>query len=335
LLPFFQKSSEISNDDLSSYAQVYLNQYRSFVEDYYSQLSSAQGNLSNFPLYVSYPNYIVGIISRTHGAALFFNYSQMTGNKIDIKEISNPIEYYIYPSMPLNMSGLPWVLVKHADTDYVLDSPVSIPYGLLYVESGANLRYTGLGHAFNITNFGAIAIFGSLIEENRMILKGSKEKEDWSTTQARLDSLSAFISDCQGIINESVIDNIRTTYEPSFLLNKMLTRLKSGEYRNNPWLFTQDYQKLQQAGADNTTLAKIQTDYINMQETEPPSLVNIVWDFFVDHILGGMLFGTILGGLLVSWLSKRRQKNIKSKKQATPATGIAQAHSANDEKKKG
>jgi hypothetical protein len=290
LSPFLMVSSKISDGDLRNYVQEYLTQYHNLVEVYFSQLSTVQGNLSNFPLYLNYPNKIVGVISRTHGAALFFGNSQNAGNETEIKEISSPIEYYVWPSMPVNTSGLPWILVKHADSYYVLDSPIQIPYGLLYAESGANLRYTGLGHAFNVTGLGAVALFGTLIEENRMILKGSYGKKDWSVNQADLDSLSAFISDCAGVLNDSDINSIRKTYEPSFLLSRMLSLIGSGEYRDNPWLFTQDYEQLKQAGADNTTLSKVQTDYMDMQEEEPPSLAAFVWIFFVDHILGGMFF---------------------------------------------
>jgi hypothetical protein len=312
LSPFLTISSKISDSDLRNYSQEYLTQYRSLVEVHFSQLIFTQGNLSNFPLYLSYPNKIVGVISRTHGAALFFDNSQTAGNETNIKEIPNPIEYYVWPFMPANTSELPWVLVKHADSDYILDSPIQIPYGLLYVESGANLRYTGFGHAFNITGLGATAIFGSLIEENRMILKGSNDKKDWSVNQADLDSLSAFISDCTGVLNNSDIDSIRKTYESSFLLSRILSLIGSGAYRDNPWLFTQDYERLKQAGADNTTLSKVQTDYMDMQEKEPLSLADNLWTFFVDHILGGMIFGSILGGLIVGLLLRRESKKGKA-----------------------
>jgi hypothetical protein len=267
--------------------------------------------MSNFPLYANYPNEIVGSISRTHGAVLFFDYSQTAGNVTDIKEIPNPVEYYLWPSMPANTSGLPWVLIKHADTDYVLDSPVSIPYGLLYVESGANLRYVGSGRAFNITGLGAITIFGSLVEENKMILKGSNDKDEWSISQARLDSLSAFISDCKGVLNDSDIKNIQTTYECAFLLNRILSLLSSGKYQDNPWLFTQDYEKLRNAGANNATLTKVETDYIEKQETRTPSLTDSIWAFFVEHVLGGMIIGTVLGGLIVGLLLRGPTNNTE------------------------
>lgn len=310
---FLLTSSKISDNDLLNYAREYLSQYHGLVEAYYSLIltSSNSSSMSNFPLYLNYPNEIVGIISRTHGAVLFFNYSQTTGNVTEIEEIPNPVEYYLWPSMPANTSGLPWVLIKHADTDYVLDSPVQIPYGLLYVESGANLRYIGSGHAFDITGLGAITIFGSLVEENKMVLKGSNDKDEWSISQARLDSLSAFISDCKGVLNDSDIKTIQTTFECSFLLNRMLSLLSSGKYRDNPWLFTQDYEKLRNAGADNATLTKVETDYIEMQETPTPSLTDSIWAFFVEHILGGMIFGTVLGGLIVGLLLRRRTNNTK------------------------
>lgn len=323
--PFFVEGPTVSHEGLKNYIEEYLSEYRQFVDDNYALLA---GNQSNFQFYIRYPNNIDGVISQTHGVAIFFNYSTNVGNQIKIQETKDPIEYYIWPSMPRNTSDLKWVLVKHGD--YHLDSQVSYYYGLFYVEPGANLRYTGQGHAFNISGLGAIIIFGSLIEEDRMILKGTNNKEDWSKGQARFDALSDFVWDCKGILNDTTIEGIEGKYKLAFLLDKIASRIQSGTYKDDPNLFTADYEDLRSIGATNETLSKVLNDYIDMKEKPPPSWIDLAWIFFLDHIIGGMLFGAIIGGIIAAVLlrkfksketepTRQSSSNKKMKRAVTPS----------------
>jgi hypothetical protein len=298
--PFFVEDPRVSHEGLKDYVEEYLSEYRQFVEANYALLAS---NLTLFPLYLRSPNKMEGVISQTHGAAILFNYSTRETRQITIEETKDPIEYFVWPSMPRNTSGLKWVLVKHGD--YYFDSPVSYSYGLLYCEPGVNMYYAGQGHVFNISGLGAIVIFGSLIEENGMILKGTNNKEDWSKVQASLDAFSDFVWDCKQILDNTTTRGIEVRYKPTLMLDKIASRIQSGIYRDNPGLFTADYEELQEAGASNETLSKVQEDYMTMQEALPPSWTDQAWTFIREHIIGDMLCSAIIGGIIVAVLLKR------------------------------
>jgi len=238
------------------------------------------------------PNKIEGIISRTHGAAVFFDYSEIKTTEITIIEISEPIEYYIWPQMPKNTSGLKWIWVKAGD--YHLDSPIIYDYGLIYLEPGANLRYTGTGEGIRITGYGAIRIFGSVIYEDRMILKGTNSKEDWSKIQARFDALSDFIWDCQGSLDATKIEELNENYKFFLLLDRIAFRIKNGNYRDNPSLFRADYGELEKAGASNETLSEVLNDYLEMQENPPPTPLEHFWNTYMVHLVPPIIVGLVV-----------------------------------------
>jgi hypothetical protein len=295
--PLFKNDSLVSTSDLRNYIKEYLSQYLTIV----NENQPFDGISSNLTFFWHTPNEIEGVVSSSHGAVVFFNYSEGITQSITVKEFSKPIEYYIYPQMSANISGLPSVrMVKGV---YVLDSQVSIPYGLLYAEPEAILRYIGQGHVFNISKNSAVLIFGTLIEENRMILKGSNNKEDWSTLQARFDALDQFVWDCRGF-NATKIEIIKEKYEMTFMLERISSRMETGRYRDDPNLFTQDFEKLKESGATDATLSEILLQFYENQKT-PPSWLESVWNFFIQTIVGQLLIVTIFGGVIATLIGKR------------------------------
>lgn len=302
--PLFKNDSLVSTSDLRDYIEEYLSQYLTIV----NENQPFDGISSNLTFFWYTPNEIEGVISNSHGAVVFFNYSEGITQSITVKEFSKPIEYYIYPQMSANISGLP--SVRMLKGVYTLDSQVNIPYGLLYADPEAVLRYTGQGHAFNISENGAILIFGTLIEGDRMILKGSNNKEDWSTLQACFDALDQFVWDCRGL-NTTKIESIEKKYEMTFLLERISSRMETGRYRDDPSLFTQDFEKLKESGAPNETLSAVLLQYYENQKT-PPSWLESVWNFFVQTIVGQLLivtiFGTVIATLIVKRLTNRRRR---------------------------
>jgi len=302
--PLFKNDSIVSTGDLRDYIEEYLSQYLKIV----NENQPFDGISNNLTFFWHTPNEIEGVVSRSHGAVVFFNYSEGKTRSITVKEFSKPIEYYIYPQMSANISELPSVRVLKGV--YTLDSQINVPYGLLYADPEAILRYTGQGHAFNISESGAILIFGSLIEEDRMILKGSNNRDDWSRLQARFDALDEFVWDCQGL-NASKIESIERQYKMTFVLERISSRMETGRYRDDPNLFTKDFEELKENGAPNETLSAILLQYYENQKT-PPSWLDSVWNFLAQTIEGrtilGIIIATVVAALIINKLTKSKKK---------------------------
>lgn len=309
VVPLFKASSVVSTNELRDYIEEYLSQYIKIV----NENQPLDGISNNLTFFWHTPNEIEGIISQTHGAVVLFNYSEKNTRSITVKEFSLSIEYYIYPQMSANISQLS-PSVRILKGVYSLDSQINIPHGLLYADPEAILRYTGQGHAFNISEKGAILIFGSLIEEDRMILKGSNNKEDWSRLQARFDALDEFVWDCQGL-NATKIGNIEKQYKMTFLLERISSRMETDKYKDDPSLFTKDFEELKENGAPNETLSAMLLQYYESQKT-PLSWLESVWKFFVETIVGQLIIVTIIGGTVVAFITKRLNKP-KRKKSAS------------------
>ena len=116
------------------------------------------------------------VISTTHGAALFFSPSEQGAPRTTVKEISDPIEYYLWPQMLRNVSGLPVIGIKPGE--YLFDGVVTVHGVLIYAEPGANMRCVIKDRPLNVTSDGAVVIFGTYILEHSIFLKGSNGRED-------------------------------------------------------------------------------------------------------------------------------------------------------------
>jgi len=289
---FLTESEVVSSQEFETYIEEYLSEYTALVNENYALLTFPQSYLSNFTFFLHPPNEIEVIISRTHGAVVFFNTSTRKETKITMKETSEPIEYYVWPQMPKNTSHLPWVLVKAGH--YHLDSPVIYDYGLFYLEPGVIMRYTGEGEGLRISGDGAITIFGSVIYEDRMVLKGTNSKEDWSKIQARFDALADFAWDCRGALNETKIEEINSRHKFFLLLDKIAFRMESNRYRDDPDLFRVDYEELEKVCPSNATLSEVLNDYFEMQKTPQPTQLERFWNTYMIPIIT-----TIIGGLIV------------------------------------
>lgn len=294
ILPLFVESNVISPEELEAYALEYQTQYTR-LSDENAGLTSHLTNLSNFAFFEFHDYSITGVISSTHGAALFFDPSNKP-NRIYIKKISEPIEYYFWPKMTTDTKALP--IIRVAEGEYPLDSTISAQYGLLYVDPEATMRFTVKGKTFNFTDNAAIIVFGTVIQEHSLLLKGSNSKEDWSIAQAGMDALSEFAWDLRSAgVNDTAIKNLGTKYKIPFLLSKIALRMESGEYRNNPAVFYSDYEDLKNAAAGtmNDTLTNVLTDYYLKQQQPELSIWEKANAFFVQNTLGVAILSFILG----------------------------------------
>jgi flagellar basal body-associated protein FliL len=236
--PFFSHSSIVSHDELDGYFLIYLTEYGQLVEENMGLLDSGifQGNSSsgsqNLTFYWQRPYQVQGVISSFHGAALFL--SRSSKEEFEVTDSNEAIEYYFWPSMAKNTTNLPSIRILQATSYYVLDTQIAVDGAVMYIDPGANLIYTGQGHVFSFPKgTGAVIFFGTLMEDNRLILKGSNNGEDWSELQARIDSLDRFLWDCKDILNETTLQSLKTKYTLPLLLERISARMNDGSYKGN------------------------------------------------------------------------------------------------------
>jgi hypothetical protein len=307
------RNGTVSVTGMRDYVQEYFYEYKYLYSDPSSPWRELQiTDFSNFTFF-AYPSMssISAVISTTHGAALFFDLSSKYPGEIDVSMISDPIEYYIWPQMPRNTSGLPRVVMEPGD--YTLDDVVTVDHGLLHVEPGANIRCVYEDRPLNVTSNGAVEIFGTYVVQHSVFLKGSNEEEDWSKTQADIDALNEFMWDCKSAgMNTTELQRVESRYEPSMLIDRISSRMKSGVYKNNQVLFNSDYEELQKAAAGtlNDTLSKILSDYYTSQQESPPSLLDQTGSYIAqkaDALVMGVLLA-VLGFLATNKIKPERQK---------------------------
>jgi hypothetical protein len=311
ILSSFVESDTISPEELRAYALEYQAQYTR-LSDENAGLTSHLTNLSDFAFFEFHDYSITGVISSTHGAALFFD-PLNEPNRFYPKQISESIEYYFWPKMTHDTKTLP--IVRVAEGEYPLDSTISAQYGLLYIDPGATMRFTVKGKTFNFTDNAAIIVFGTVIQEHSLLLKGSNSKEDWSIAQAGMDALSEFTWDLKTVgVDNSTIKNLEAKYKIPFLLSKIALRMKNSEYRDNPAVFYADYEELKNAAAGtmNDTLTSVLSDYYLKQQQPELSLWERVNAFFVQNTFGVAILSFAVGiasGIVASYILKFPKRN--------------------------
>jgi hypothetical protein len=311
----FVKSETISTEGIREYVQEYFSEYRYIYDGQNVPWDLQITDLSNFTFGLR--NFdTTAVISTTHGAALFFSPSEKGYSEITTKEISYPIEYYLWPQMTKNIDVLPSVEIKPGD--YLIDGVITVHDALMYVDPGANIRCVLKDRPFNVTSTGAVMIFGSYILEHSILLKGSNAKEDWSRTQADIDALSEYLYDCKSIgMNDTAVKNIETKYKPFMLLDRIASRMKSGVYKDNQALFNSDYEELRRVAADtmNDMLTKVLNDYYALQQESPPSFFKQIVNYLTQKA------DAIIIGVLIAVIGAVAKDRIKSKQPETKKRG--------------
>jgi len=312
VLPSFRESPIISHEGLRSYFEEYLSEYSRLVEENMPLLDQgiiegySESGSHNLTFHWQRPYQVEGVISRTHGAMLSFNHSDKTA--FTISDFSLPIEYYVWPAMLQDPSGLPSIRIMKASTYYHMDSYVNADGVLIYVDPGANLMYAGPEHAYRFSKGGLLIVFGSLTEKSGLILKGSNLREDWSRLQADFDSLSRFLWDCREILNETAINGIDAKYRLPLQLERISARLKSRAYANNPNLFMEDYEELKTVCMSEATLSGVLGDYYEMQGTASPTMVEQILGILNVPIVSATVAGAVaaVSGVIVGKYWERR-----------------------------
>jgi len=288
----------ITKNELTNYINAYFRKYNEIVEDYFNYVHDID---YVFYRYNTQPKLIEGYISKNHGAAIVYDFDGQDKSIINIKYIDKSIESYMWPKIYENDYELKIIKILKNSDPYILDKTIEIKNsGLLLVEKGAKLLYVGKGEIFNIVGKGSIQIFGTLIYRNKMILKGSNNKNDWSMSQAGLDAVEHFLWDCKSKLNEEIINEINIKYKKPLLLERITENINNKFYKNNKNEFYEDLAELEQIGISEEISFHLWNEYKALFK-EPT-----IWGKFCETIktsTNSIILG-IITGILVHYLIK-------------------------------
>lgn len=267
---FYFKNTDInvSQEEFKKYIEGYLLKYKQLVEN-----NIPAENRSEFKFYKNYPYEVKGIFSTSHGAAIFFNHSSTL--KITIDTIDERIEFYMWPQMK------EWW--NNASTNFVIEKNETV----IFTEKAGDNPIT-------INRGGRITIFGTVIYENKMRLKGCNEKEHWSEESAKLDALSDFLRVARGIIkNKAGLTEIEGINKLIILAEDIAEKERKGLYINNPELLAKDnkeyFELAEKFGIESQIAENIKENELEKYLSPPePPLYHNPW------------FVTIIGGLIVT-----------------------------------
>ena len=276
----------ISEKDLEEYTGRYLNEYKILFETYGPDL----GNLSEFDFYLGYPYRVEGVVSKVHGAAIFF-YSS-SEEEIDVETIEERIEFYLWPEMKgwWDNSDTFMVLQEHETVTFdasVWPEPIKINPG---------------GH---------FEIYGTLIYENRMILKGSNQKEKWLPEIALIEATNQFL----WIAREKALDEaeIRKIEGYSLLRAKaeeIERKMETGEYGDNWRMKLKDEDEFWQIAEEWDIKAQAARQI--REDVLGPYLEQPAFDPFQEWgmpIILGLIAAAIYG--IIEWRFKLLRKRLQ------------------------
>ena len=298
----------VNEAELKNYVEAYLKKYKEIVEE---NLHLVHNIKHVFFKYNNNPKKVLGLISRSHGAAVILKYETPGIYRTtywEIKVIDEPIEYHFWPNMSTNLDTLNIIRIV-GNKVYILNSQISIKnFALLIVNKETTLYYIGEEESpFQIEGPGAVKIFGEVASRSGLILKGVNSKQAWSTYQAGLDALKHFLLDCKSQLNETIIKQIEIKHKKPLLLEKIYDNIKSKYYKEHPEAFYKDLDELEKLGISEELKILLWNKYEELMR-EPT-----LWEKIVDslqkatfQIITSIIAGTISGVLVILLTPKKR-----------------------------
>lgn len=266
----------VSKEEFKEYIETYLSKYKQLVENNIPLESREE-----FKFYENYPYEVMGILSTSHGAAIFFNHSSIT--KITVNIIEKRIEFYVWPQMEK------WW--NNASTYFVIKKDEKI----IFPEQAGD-------DPIIITKGGRIEIFGVLIYENKMLLKGCNKKDCWSKESAELDALLDFLRVAKEIIkNEAELKEIEGINKLIILADKIARNERNGLYTDNTELLAKDYKEYFELAREFGIETQIATNILK-NEIEKYSITPKTPWYYNSYIVG--VITSIIGGIFIGIFRK-------------------------------
>lgn len=307
-----QNKQIVTPRELRIYINEYFSMYYNLVEENFGLFIVNFTNIMPFDMFYRFnnnPNNLKGIISKSRGVAITYDYSENPTGLISIEKISDYIEYYFWPNMNRQLKDLGTVGVLSSEEFYESDSTVNVNNGLLHIRPKVKYIYTGNKTAFKVDYPGAIEIYGELYEIDKMILKGNNNKIFWSRPQADLDALSHFLFYSKNALSESQIIELENKYKAYFTLDKINYCLKVKFYKENPHFFYEDFDELLNTGFTNDIIiSKIWENYDKLQSYIEPTMLEKIYSnrLIIPSLIAiiSTIFGTIFG-----YIYRERKEN--------------------------
>jgi hypothetical protein len=318
-------SGRISEEGLEEYIRKYLHEYRILFDTYVADL----GNLSEFKFYSGYPYNVKGIISKIHGAAIFFHSS--TKEEIEIQMIEERIEFYLWPVMKDNPQTTFWEIENDEEsggfTSYYITANLQIGDGVtptffhhrrneIVIFASSEIPFD---YRIIVKPLGYLKVDGILIYENRMILKGSNNEQDWLPEIALLDATNEFLR----LARRAALDEAKIKQIEGFSLLKAKVEeiernLASGAYEDNWRLRWKDeeefWQIVKKYGIKEELAQRILDEILEpylKQESEPNLILEIAkWTvvLIIAPVAAGLIIARITGKWKPKFFSSRRRK---------------------------
>lgn len=287
----------ISNLPRRTDAQLLENYVRRYLEEY-EQLVHTWGNESELEFFKGYPYYVLGVISEVHGAAIFFTHS--SEQEIEIITYPERIEFYLWPEMK-----------KWWDN------------ATTYFRGGENEVAIFLeDYTMEVLPGGHVEIDGTLIYENRMILKGSNEEKLWLPEVAMIDATNELLRVAKGIVlTEAEVKEVQGVALLRAKYEEIARNEKNGVYTNNLWLRAKHEEEFWNLAEEYEirpdTARQIKSQALLIYKEEPvyrPSLPDII-----NSLIASSIFTGIISGLHLVYDKKIKQKSKKKRKKRKPS----------------
>lgn len=271
---------------LENYIKRYLEEYENLVHTW--------GNESEFAFFKEYPYHVLGVISEVHGTAIFFTHSSK--QEIKIVTYTERIEFYLWPEMKKWWDNA---------TTYFRGEKNEVAIFL-----NDYTMEVGLG--------GHVEIDGTLIYENRMILKGSNDEKSWLPDVAMVDATNEFLRVAKKIVLTEAearevqgVALLRAKYE------EIARNEKAGVYTSNLWLRAKHEEEFWDLAEEYEirpeTASVIKSQALSIYKEQPiyqPSLPSII-----DSLIGSSIFTGIVYSLHLVYEKKIKSKPKKKRKR--------------------
>lgn len=276
------------------------NYIKRYLEEYES-LGHTWGNASEFEFLKGYPYHALGVISEVHGAAAFFT-PDPSQQEIEIITHPERIEFYLFPQMKAwwNNSTTFFRIEEYETVIFdasVWPEPIKISPG---------------GH---------FEIYGTLIYENRMILKGSNDERLWLPEVAMMDATNDFLRTAKNIVlTEAEVKEVQGIALLRAKYEEIGRNEKDGVYAGNPWLRAKHEEEFWDLAEEYeirpNTANLIKSQALLIYKEQPiyqPNMSSIV-----DSLIGSSIFTSILLSLQVLYEKKIKREPKKKRKRSKP-----------------
>ena len=227
---FFNESNQVLKEkDLDEYISTYLDTYSSIIEP---PSNLTEDEMESFKFYKNYPYSAVGVISKSHGAAIQF--VPKSREPYQLKVINENIEDILFPKIPVDAPDM-WTIGLSFDGKAYVSNSTFVNMGI-YVGKNGTLIFDGVSVIYDTPIFrkGNIELDGILINNGfNIIAKGSNVKKDWSKTKAEQEAKDAFFRELSFVIIEKSKLKGLGTLEITSQIENYREKEKKGIYENN------------------------------------------------------------------------------------------------------